>query len=346
MKVEQTPSPSPEEDKKPVTEGSAADAAAPEDTANPDANPEGSSASDADAKEPSLLDVVKAAVEPAPVEDSSTPKEETDAEPKAEDDPAKEEPKAEETEAERDAKLPFHEHPRWKEVIAERDALREPAKQFGVINDFMDANGLTAENIAEGFTIMADLKSNDPARLAEARKWFNSNLQRLDGMLGETLPDDLRERVESGYIDEETAKETARLRATSALQAETAERTRKASEEAQRAQQARQQGETLARAVETWEAQAKATDPDFSKKEAMVEAQCHAIVARTGKRPTTPDEAVALAKQAYEDVNAQFASLVPAKRPVSADPRPSSVTPIKEPKSLFDAVNNALATSA
>ena len=307
-----------------------------------DANPADPSPVDqTDANQPaSLLDVIKGVVEkPADAGESSTtenepanPTPEAPAEAAAEAEPA----------AEDDANLPFHNHPRWKAVIAERDTLRDPASRWQAIDGFMQQHGLTGDEMAEGYEIMALLKSGDPAKLAEARGWFHERLNALDETLGNVLPDDLQQRVNDGLLDEDGALEIAQARANAALSSrQVADRD---AAEATRRQQEQAVATTteMVSAVEGWEARIKASDPDYSKKADLVQAKCVAIVQQTGKAPTTAAEATALADRALSEVNASLAAVLPKPRPITPTPAGMSTPAAAAPKTLREAINGAL----
>ena len=136
-----------------------------------DANTADSSdAGNEDAKEPeTLLSVIRDVVEKKEgAEDSSTPEGKQEEGQKAE---GEAEAKPEE-EGQSEADVPFHNHPRWKEIVAERNSLREDSQSFHAITGFMQSNGLNGEEVAEGFEIMALLKSGDQGSLTKARDWF------------------------------------------------------------------------------------------------------------------------------------------------------------------------------
>lgn len=309
-----------------------------------DANAAASSTVDEqDAKPANLLDVVKDAIKP--VETVAAAPSAAEGEGEAKEAEAEPKPVTAEDQAEADKKLPFHEHPRWKEVIAERDGYKEDASRFRDISGFMHSHGLTGDEVSEGFDIMAKLKSGTPENLAEVREYFSSRLTFLDDVLGNVLPEDLRQRVDSGAIDEEAAQELARVRASEKLlknQAEVRE-TRDTEAEAQRATVANAQ--QCATAVDDWEKQVRSADPDYAKKAALVETTCRAIVQETGKAPRNPQEAVALAKQALDRVNAQLEAALPKPKPVAKTPTGSSAQVVDQPKTLRDAVRAALGDS-
>jgi hypothetical protein len=203
------------------------------------------------------------------------------------------EPKAEtpEAQAEADAKLPFHEHPRWKEVIAERDGFREDAGRFREIEGFMQSHGLTGEEVAEGFDIMAKLKSGDPARLGEVRDYFATRLAFLDDALGNVLPDDLQQKVANGEIDEAAAKEVARLRATDKLRTANDERRQEADAETKAREATQANAQACATAVDDWEKQRRGRSR-LRQESRAGRTTCRAIAQETGKLPKTPQEAV------------------------------------------------------
>lgn len=298
-----------------------------------------STADDKDAKEPaSLLDVIKSAVEkPAEPVASSDP-EGDPVEPKAEEPAAVAEPKAED-----DADLPFHNHPRWKAVIAERDSFKDPAERYGLIQGFMQEHGLNNEEVAEGYEIMALLKSGDPEKLTKAREWFHDRLTALDESLGNSLPDDLQARVDEGLLDEDGATELARARAATALRTtqETARSEAATAETARAAAEAKTS--EMVGAVQAWEDRIKASDPDYSKKADLVQAKCQAIVLQTGKPPATAAEATALVDQALGEVNAMMKSALPKPRAITPTPKGSSaVTPAAVHKTLREAIEAAV----
>lgn len=312
---------------------------------NADANAaESSDADDKDAKQPeSLLAVVQDAVKkPEGDAGSSAAEGKEDAEPgaEAEAEPAKGEAEAE---AQDDAKLPFHEHPRWKQVLAERDGFKGDAEAYRNITGFMDQHGLTGDEVAEGFDVMAKLKSRDPKSLVEARAYFADGLARLDSVLGNALPPELQEKVDAGLMDEEDAQELARSRATEKLQTQRLEERETADAAATAKRNTVEAARANATAVEGWEAQQKAADPDYSKKARLVEKTCFAIVQRTGKVPTTPEESLELCNAALKEVNDELKSMLPKRKPVDTrGPQGSSAVPTPEPKTLKDAIASAV----
>lgn len=310
---------------------------------------ESSSADEPDAKSPDLLSVVKSAIEkPTEAAASSTVEgtgEGAEGEPKEEP-----EGKSKEDQEAADAKLPFHEHPRWKEVVAERNSAREEATsfrddagRFREIEGYMQTHGLTPQEVGEGFDIMAKLKSGTPEGLTEVREYFASRLVFLDEALGNVLPADLQEKVDAGLVDADVAKELAQTRAKAKIQTEQLDRRTTTDTEANDRKARDAAATAMVTAVDDFERTLKASDPDYARKAELVETTCRAIVQRTGKPPQNAEQAVQLVKDAYAQVNRQFKDLLPKPKAIVPTPQGSSAKTVTEPKSLQEAIANAVA---
>lgn len=297
--------------------------------AKQDSTPISSGAGDTDAnkKPKSLLDAVKGAVKrtaadaaSSTVGNNGSSAKDTETKTEAVDDLASDKSKSD-----ADQKLPFHNHPRWKEVVAERDAYRTDADQYRQITTFMSSNGLSTDEVAEGFQIMALMKTNP----AEAHKKISEYKSRLDAFVGEKLPEDLSQKVQDGFVDAETAKENARFRAERELQQQ-----RQAFAMQQQQVQNQQQ---MHSAVVNWEQQMKVKDADWAAKQDLVTDQVRLMMATN--RPSTPDEAVQLVEQAHQIIRERLSRFAPQRKPVThVASASSSANAVAQPKSLLEAV--------
>lgn len=295
----------------------------------------------------SLLDAVKAAIEPK-----------TEEAPQAEE--AKPEEKAEETEAKAeepeadDSKLPFHTHPRFKQLTTQRREFKERAEKaeqqladlepvkadaghYQSIVTYMRDQNLTSPEVNEGFQIMAALK-NDPLKALELLRPHYHNLQLF---AGEILPDDLAAKAENGDVEEALARETARLR--HAAEFERQKREQMEQDQRQHHQHHLQQQATtgMMQAVAQWEAGIKSSDPDFAKKQELVNAYIRAEAIAV--QPRSPQEAVAIAQRAYEKANQTLAATRPAPTPARPTPSSASITGARpEPRTALEAAKLGL----
>lgn len=336
----------------------AADAAASVESAvvaTPDANAQAavtSDAADQGAKpELSLDEVIKASLKPAEAA-ADTPADGKGSE-EAGVEAAADETAVEKTEAEKDAeedaKVPFHKHPRWQKTLAQKRELqekvakyeqeREPlvtkATQLDQIGSFMVQNSLVPEEMSEGMEIMALMK-RDPVAALEA---LRPKIEALEVAAGIKFPRDIQEKVDAGHVDAEAAKELTRLRFEAAANGARAE---VATEQLTQTNVQTLQA-NMKTAVQTWETDLKTRDPDYLHKQSFVIDRTRLLA--QANPPKTPEDAVALAKQAYDDVTRQFSRVVPRKHAVTPSPTSdqSSTRSDPAPKSLEDIVRQNLA---
>lgn len=241
--------------------------------------------------------------------------------------------------------VPFNKHPRFKELIKEKNAYKaqiaefEPdAKQYRQIQTFMDTNQLTPEEVAEGLLLMAQMKSGDPAKAYEA---LNVKLENLALQAGKKLPKELEERVEQGYIDRETAQQLY-------VQQVSAEReAAKANLQLQQRTQydSQAQAAAMANTVAAWESATRANDPDFEIKAELVKDRVRAHIAQHGM-PKTAEAALTLSKEAYEAVTKTLRRVQgakPAMRTAVGGKVNGSAAP--EPRNLLDVIRQVSAGS-
>lgn len=300
-------------------------------------------------KEPTLADVMRTAANldadgksPVPAKDGSKTEVDKAADPEAK--AAEPDPKTAKVE---DKDLPFHNHPRWKEVITERDTLKdrvaklEPdVEQYGKITAFMTQHNLTPDETGEGFVIMAMIKAGDPRALVKLDEYR----EKLAVAIGDVLPPDLKGQVEAGALTEEAAREVSRSRVRAArAESKVADVTKL--EEARQAKDAEARAlDVVVRATDDWVALKAKSDPDFAKKEASLERYVKALIYEFGKPKNAADTA-RLMDAAYTEVNKTFSQFVQRKEAITPVPNGGSsnsgAKPV--PKSVAEAIRLAAA---
>lgn len=234
--------------------------------------------------------------------------------------------------------LPFHKHPRFRQLIRERNELKTRANEFDQINAFMNRFSIQPDETANAFKIMA-LAKTDPAKALEELK---AVAHVLAVQAGEVLPDDLNQKVEQGYLDRDAALELSRAKA----RAESEAARRQQLETRYEQEQQSRVVDTMADAVTAWEDQIRRNDPDYNLKADMVDDRVRALVAERG-RPRNTDEALALAQEAYETVSNRLRVVRPAKAPMrSAIGGKVSGSPTPEPKNVLDVIQQSMARKA
>lgn len=199
--------------------------------------------------------------------------------------------------------VPFHKHPRFREITRELKAARPEAAEYRKIKQHLKDHDLS-DTEAANLLIVGGLAKTDPAKAWEMVKpWVSSLLSAA----GEVLPDDLKAMVEQGQMSEAAAYEVSRSRASvqaSQTQRSFEERRREttAQEEAARAYNG---------AAEAWEQDRRAKDPNF---DAKLEPILREIAWRhtQGDKPKTPAEVTAQLNDVYKTVNAALKPANPA----------------------------------
>ena len=328
-------------------------------TETPDANEPGepSTPDEEDDKGPeSMFDAVQAALEPSSEGDAASSAAESGKEPDAEadketgdegEDADKSKGSADE-EAAKDADklLPFHDHPRWKQKLAEIEDLKtavaeseEAVQATDRLSDYLTAQHLSVDEFNNLLQI-GGLMKNDPAKALEALTPYYSKLLEVTG---NTLPDDLRTAVDQGMLTEDYAIETAKARANANITKFNADNQQQLHE----AQAQTTQVNTLGDAASDWERNWQASDPDYSKKAIRVQERIELAVHRnelTGA--STPAEVVAACEKYKGEVEAELRALIPKPKAVDANPGSgtggSGSAAANAPKSLIEAMEVAI----
>lgn len=231
--------------------------------------------------------------------------------------------------------VPFNKHPRFQEILRQKNEYKQDAERYNNIQTFLETNKVSADEAADGLQIMALMKK-DPVEALNALKPY---IETLSQAAGYVLPDDIQSRVNDGYLDEDAGRELARAKA----QAQN-ERTQREAllQDQQQATQAAQLND-VAMSVTEWENRTRSTDPDYDLKQPEIDDRVRVLVATQG-RPNTTQDALAMAKQAYTEVNERHKKRYANKPQMrTASGGNLAGTPQADPKNLMEAVQAAMA---
>jgi hypothetical protein len=233
-------------------------------------------------------------------------------------------------------------HTRLKEQLA---TVQPAAQQYEQLQSFMASHELDARTAANALRIAALVQGAlngrvDPAGVAQELDAWRDQLR---GLAGDVLPADVQKRLDDGLIDEEAAKEIARMRAAATTQARRAE----LDTQSLTTQAVSAQATLIHSAVQTWEQAVRARDPDYPRKAKLVETTAKALrLERYGNGiPPNAETARALAQEAYDMVTNEFRAALPARDAVRAPlvgSAPSKTTMRAAPKSSLEAAIQGL----
>jgi hypothetical protein len=326
-------------------------------TGDQDGNSADSSAAGQDAGPKSTLDAVRAALGGG--EDSGS-----SAAADGEKDPAKAgadgkaKPPGEAEQEAADKALPFHNHPRWKQVQAELkqlrplkkevEQLRETAKQveqFKQSHDKLQSlvawtrdAGLNGDEVNTGLEIMRLMK-NDPVKAWEALQPYVAQLQTV---IGDVLPKDLQTRVDNGELSRDDALAISRSRSREGLSRAAAENAARKADEIRQSTETERFANAVGQSLTAWERNWQGRDPDYQRLQPYVMKEIKLAIAENGL-PKSVQDAVKMADTALETVKNGLKSFIPARaerKPNVTGGAGGSTTP--QPKSTLDVIRNTL----
>lgn len=213
--------------------------------------------------------------------------------------------------------VPFHKHPRFQQLLRKAKAHEQDAGRYQNVQNFMDQNGLGAEEAADLLVIGGLMKTNP----SEAWKRMRPTIQKLLVAAGEVLDPELAARVQRGEMNQAAALEVSRARAT----ATSVQATR--SFEERRRQQTEQQsaGQAIAQAATDWEGERRAKDPNFEAKMPLLMKEV-AYLQRIDGVPNTPAGVREQLAKAYKGVVLPASATVPT--PAAPAPK-KAIAPIR-----------------
>lgn len=317
-----------------------------------DASADSSPANETGETRETLLEATRRALAEAdspPAEPDQAPKDRESAKADAPEGEAKPEANADDKSAEDDPDKPppFHEHPRWKQLTRERAELRQEVEAMKPLADrqreilgFMERHEMSPEDVRQGFAIMAALRT-DPA---EAWKLMEPIVRSVRAFMGDELPPDLQDRVDQGLVDEDTARETARLRNRQTFDFERQHRQAQRQVQQQSVTRATEAEQAVVSAVDAW-FDGKRADPDFASIEPFVPGETLRMQGewqRARKPYDTPEAAKALMEEVWTGLRARLAPKRQPIRTTPSAPRSPTGNSSARPASLKDALRAAL----
>jgi hypothetical protein len=275
-----------------------------------------------DVKEPTTLEEAIAQAAPKEVAESSTAPDKPKAEKKDSEGQTKDEKEPVEVESADDesADVPFSKHPRWQKLMGELQELRPLAERMRQFEE--QRRGVTDDQLKAMLEI-GSLMEVDPPKALEKLKPY---IEALEAYQGLRLPPDLQKRLDDGVADEETVRETARLRAQLA-----------AREKRQSVDTQQQAVLAVQNALQSWETNKRATEPGFVQRYDMVRDRFLRFF-QSEKHDGSPQAILNLAIKADEAVKAEVNRLMPRAAPKAALSSKGSVTKVNDPETIEEAI--------
>lgn len=229
---------------------------------------------------------------------------------------------------------------RVKQLVRERNEARdryreaEPKIQsFEKISRFVQEAGLNKDEVNQGFEIMRLMK-HDPAQALEALRPY---VEQLLVVTGSILPEDLRQKVQNGEMNEATALELSRVRAQNAFLQTSQQSTVQRTEQNRVMQVAQQAGDT----VTQWEQQWSQNDPDYKRKQPYVLREIERRLLK-GEVPADPQQAVKMCNDIKTQVEKELMAFMPKREEIKPAIGGTQPNNRPAPKNTLEAMQQAL----
>ncbi len=232
---------------------------------------------------------------------------------------------------------------RVEQLIGQRNAYRAEAEVTQTLRNFLVSNDIAREDFQLTLDLAAAMRRGDFKSFLEG---VGPYVQLATQAMGITLPPDLQSEVQQGRLSNDAAAQMSRDRYARALAEQRATRATQVLGTQQTTAQTQHLQKSIENTVANWEQGIRTTDPDYGRKEETVRNFLWAVVQEQGA-PTSPDHAVAIAKEAYARANRTFQSFSPQRQ--ATRPVPSSINnraasgARPEPRSMMEAAELGLA---
>jgi hypothetical protein len=251
--------------------------------------------------------------------------------------------------------VPFHNHPRWQEMLQQRDTLEQRAsaaeqrlqslkpieEQSQFHRSYMERFGISDQDVANAMEFLAMQRTN-PQRALEMLKPIQQSLAAYDPNV---LPPDIQALVDKDEMTPAAAKMLAQSRAEL-----------NAFKQRQQSEQANAQvaaNRATSNAISSWDMAKRGQDPDYKPKRGEndpdglweLTAKSFAYI-QTTNFAQSPAQATANLEKAYKEAKAMVMRLASARQPIRnpvTSSRSSNASVKTKPKNVYDVTKEAVA---
>lgn len=312
-----------------------------------DANDSDSSSGESEAEEhKSTFEIIQEAIDEDAADDNEVEDLDQDTTSETEEDledTSEETVNTDETDENIEDELPteFHEHPRFKELIAQKNEFKERIAELESRTSEAEQKASLYDAIGDdNMNLYADFLTAMDSDPRKALQIIKPTIDRLVQEAGLSLSPELKRRVEDGELTEEEAKERMELEAENAA----LKRRQKRDEETNTQQQQQQAQKAFFDSAISWEKTKKLKDPDYAKIQRLFSDSVVASVQREG--PPALADVPAFLEKIYADVKAQVggtqATKKIAKRVVKGSPSPKKGQEQRAYSSTYDIVSSII----
>ena len=223
--------------------------------------------------------------------------------------------------------------------VQQYEALRPNAEIGEQLQSYASANNLSSNDVVMALDLAAMVSRGDWQGFYQV---ISPLVREAQERVGVVLPTDIQQRVDQGHMTAQAARDLANERF---QRAQYEQQTHVMQERAQ-SQYLHQVKDEVQRSVSAFEQRLAASDPDYKAKAESVRRVAQARLFERGGQISSVQEALAITKEAYDEVNAQFKRYQPAPRATTPTPggsNPQTPATRSAPKNLMEAALLGLA---
>lgn len=240
--------------------------------------------------------------------------------------------------------VPLGKIDRFRSVIEEKNGYKQQAESlmqveehFRTLQNSARASGMSEDQIAQYFELPMLMQSN-PQAAYELIQGFQSDMATRYGM---TMPEDLQQKVDEGYIDAESAQRLAKAEASERMAQQAMQSRQQEAEETARMATA----QAVSSAVTSYEQQLANSDPDYQSKQKWLYEKLQTKKLASGL-PASPEQAIEWVNEAYGEINETFKAMAPPPQPKrTLSSRGVNQPSSAPPASMYEAVLRAVGGS-
>lgn len=226
----------------------------------------------------------------------------------------------------------------YQELESRVSQYEDGAKRWAEFNQTISQRGISPQDLQDAAGILTLIQSGDMEGFLKA---VGPYVEAAELAVGKRLPQDLKERVEDGYLTEQDAAEIAKSRFAQAKSQRDVQKVTEQQQQTELQQRHQANVQQIVGAVQARENELKSSDPDYARLEPQVRRQIEYAI-NNGAQPQTAEQAVQMVNHAYE-VAKEMAASRPAT-PKATPRRPSATSAARgqsQPKSFQEAVTQA-----
>lgn len=226
---------------------------------------------------------------------------------------------------------------RIRELVEENKRYSTQAQNFESLKNWTAESGLEQTEFVEGLQIMRAMKQ-DPFAAYEMLKPY---MEQLESIVGERLPNDIQEKLDTGLLDEETARELVAARNKNSIFEQRQQQSVQQQEAMREAQAQEQFVQSIQQSVTNWDLNWKGSDPDYAKKLPLV-LSAAAHIRSTEGYPQSKEMALDQVKRAKDSVEKHLKGILPPRANVQTVTGGGGNNVVTKPKSSLEAARAAL----